>query len=69
METEPSKIYTIRDSDHAVETYSELNEEGEVEISTVPPTLLMFTATYKGCKLRGWVMSLVATGEERDHAV
>ena len=40
METEPSEIQFENGSDHAVvASYSELYEEGEVEISTVPPTL------------------------------
>ena len=43
METEPSEIQFENGSDHAVvASYSELYEEGEVEISTVPPTLLGF---------------------------
>ena len=40
METEPSETQFENGSDHAmVASYSELHEEGEVEISTVPPTL------------------------------
>ena len=64
METEPSKIQFENGSDHAVvASYSELYEEGEVEISTVPPTLPIFTKCIKGGML------LVTTGEESDHAV
>ena len=37
METKPNEIQFENGSDHA--SYSELYEEGEVEISTVPPTL------------------------------
>ena len=40
IETEPSEIQFENGSDHVVvASYSELYEEGEVEISTVPPTL------------------------------
>ena len=43
METEPSDIQFENGSDHAVVAkYSELYDEGEVEISTVPPTLPVF---------------------------
>ena len=40
METEPPEIQFENGSNHAVvASYSELYEEGEVKISTVPPTL------------------------------
>ena len=58
-ETEPCEIQFENGSDHAVvASYSELYEEGEVEISTVHPTLPVRVKDEE-YKLRGWVMLLV----------
>ena len=58
METKPSEIQFENGSDHTVvASYSELYEEGEVEISTVHPTLPIMVRMRSGILWGGYVAS------------